>query len=276
MFRKCTPTPTRTQFRGVVNLNEHLSKMSPSEIIDEMESIFFCDASEEIDPELLDAYLDHLDTISPLRNEDNEIESFDEFWLRNSAIFNTISYTPYKNKTQNSKGGKRIVHRALVAALICILLLAGSVTYACNSKIAQWIESTFSFNDVHQTEYASLQEALDDYHIKDKLVPTWLPAGYAVTDISVHTANAFTMFTAQYSNEADNYITITIKKYLTNGGAVYEKGLELKTISVHGVQYYIMDNYDNTNIVWYKDDFECCISGNIASEDILPIINSID
>mgnify|MGYP005949669843 CR=1 FL=1 len=274
MLQKYAPKKGRTQQRGVVNLKEHLSTLSPSEIIDEMETVFFDDLhDDDLDPDTLDLYLDALDRISPINVPNTG--TFEDLLARYKPIVDA-------NSESNSKPLRKPPHRCyrwiLTAALVCILICAGTAVYANNSNapFARWVKSTFTFYPREESTYASLQDALDFYHIDNNLVPTQLPAGFSVTDVSVHSANSFTMFSSQYKNMNGDTFSITIKQLHGQGASVYEKGSDIQVVSQGGVNYYIMHNFDCITIVWCIDQFECCISGNIPEEDVLPIINSIE
>ena len=275
MFPKHTPKQKRTHSRGVVNSDEHLSKMSPSEIVDEMESIFFGDLDSDVDPDVIDEYLDYLNIISPIPKgvTDSEIDSFENFCENNSAFIDSIS------KPLNKKAGiGRICRIALIASIVCILMFTGTIVCAksSNSSIAHWIQETFTFNQSDPKNYGSLQEALDAYSVNEKLVPTWLPDGFAIVDVGINEGKSFTTFSALYVDDNANEISIIIKQLSSSSGAVYEKSADVQKLTVHGTDFYVTANYDCTSIIWNTNQYECCISGDINKEDVYPIIDSIE
>lgn len=277
MFRKDYSTdPQRAQDRAV-NTEEHLSKMSPSEIVDEMENIFLSDNSDDMDVDQLLAYLDHLDEVAPVAEPFDAEESYRQFAQDHAALMEAASEKPEKPVHRIPTVVRRI---GLVAAALVVVVGVGSIAYASSTPFAQWVNETFSFNSRPAGEYTSLQEALDDYGVKDKLLPSWLPEEYVVSDISVNEMAAFTSFFAQYSSvlSSEHSLTIMIRENpLGTANTVHEKDSEsVNPIEAGSNTFYVNRNFDKTSIIWEIGRYECNLSGAITEEDIFKIINSFE
>lgn len=280
MFQKqCRPDDSRAQKSGFANTTEHHHAQSPSEIIDEMETIFFSDFSNDVDPDLVDKYLEQLDKVSPIDFSTNVEQSRVAFNEKHAFIMNAQFHDDTViNHRKHRRGLKSLV---IAAAIICTFVIFGTVAYATvpDSPFAQWIAEAFSFGAVHPDDYHSLQEALDDYGINDVVLPSWLPPDYALTSIAVDEMEAYTLLAAQYAgiDVPENTLVITVKEVTPQGAMVYEKD-ELNVVEhIHdGITFYITSNRDMCSILWYTGDYECCISGVIKEEEVSAIIDSIE
>ena len=175
----------------------------------------------------------------------------------------------------------RAVRRIILAAAITILLAGiASIAYASSTPFAQWVNETFSFNNRPDEFYTSLQEALDDYGIREKLVPKWLPSEYALLEVSANEMTGFMTFFAVYDNVSaqDDKLTITIRDCpVAEFSATYEKDdTPVEAIAGDSCTYYITHNYDRTSIIWTLGTFQCSISGNFSAENAYRIIDSIE
>lgn len=278
MFRKNYSTDQKRARDRAVNTKEHLSKMSPSEIVDEMENIFLGDNSDDMDVDQLLAYLDHLDQVAPIDEPFDAEESYQQFAQEHAALLEAAQTTA---PVKSVRHAPRIIRRLIPVASIIILIVGiASITYASSTPFAQWVNETFSFNSRPTGEYTSLQEALDDYSIKEKLLPNWLPKEYVISTVSVNETTAFTTFLAYYDSVevSDHSLTITIRE----GPAEMVKTMHEKDItSVDPITsdtstYYI--GYDNgqTSIIWELGRYQCNITGIIAEDDVSKIIDSIN
>jgi len=187
--------------------------------------------------------------------------------------------TPFTNK-------KRLIY---VAAVIFAVLFTGTfTTYALGydiwETVAKWTQDTFKFTNASteetdfpkmNSEYKSLQEALDDYGIDEALVPTWMPDGYSFKSVDIDETPAFTTFYAIYENQ-DGSISMSISYLLKPISSIYEKDEgEVITYTVNGNDYFIMTNLERRKIVWKINNYECSITGKFTKDDAKKMIVSI-
>lgn len=175
-----------------------------------------------------------------------------------------------------------------VAALLVIILL-GTVTAKAFGldiweAVVTWTQETFQFARGGQTDepnksnnlpYSSLQEALLNGKITEPLVPTWIPDGYHLTDITIEQTPLQKVYNAYYQN-GESSLKITIRDYLNSNPEFVEQSDEfLETYEAAGITYYLFSNHDFVKAVWIKDSFECYISGNLTIEELKLMIDSI-
>jgi hypothetical protein len=252
--------------------------MSPSEIVDEMENIFLDNNSDDMDVDKLISYLDYLDQVAPIDEPFNTEESYQKFMEIHAVLMEDDAFS---RKEPLRRPIRTVVRRAaLVAAMLCLVIGACGVAYASSVPFAQWVNEVFSFADSSNLEYSSLQEALDDYGVKEKLLPKWLPQDYVVADVSVEKMESFTVFSARYESvtDASKSLTVSIRKLpSTEMHTIFEKDDATVDIRTSGsYTYYITHNEAYTSIIWDVTSYECCITGVIDEGDISNIISSIE
>lgn len=272
MFRrKCSSDQQRAQER-VVNTEEHLSKMSPAEIVNEMENIFLDNNSDDMDIDQLEVYLEYLDKVAPV---EVTVDSYEQFAEKHASLL-AEAHADWKPPRRK----KTVIRRAwLVAAVLFVVVGACSIAYAGYTPFAQWVNETLSFSRSPDGSYTSLQEALDAYGIKERLLPKWLPQVYYISDVKVMESEASNYFFAQYLSIEDpnDVLTITVREnLLTDVQVMYEKDSTIvDELLVGSTTYYIGRNNELTTITWAVGVYECSVSGMIEEEDISKIINSI-
>ncbi len=198
--------------------------------------------------------------------------------------------TAVTRKKVNGGGWKRGLVAAVV--VICILAVGNSITVNALGSglwdvIAKWTQETFHFGYAGQPsetispnpEYANpcsgLQDILNSCGVSRKLVPTWLPIGYAEEDAEIENTPIQRRFVAKYMS-GDNTICIRIVDYITGAPSQTEQseGL-LELYSSAGIDYYIIRNEDQLQVVWTIDNYECCITGPLTLSESKSMIDSI-
>lgn len=193
---------------------------------------------------------------------------------------------PYSGRSTGWK--RRLVATAAAAALIAVgVMSAGAAKFNLWETIAKWTQETFHWGiskedkDFIPTKYENspcidLQDILRQNDIPPNLVPTWLPDGFELSEMQMDEHPNRRIVYAQFEN-GDRCIVIQILDYLDENPVQFEQsGREVQTISPNGVQYYIFNNIDATQIVWTIDHYECEIGGAFSQDDARKMIASIE
>ncbi len=177
---------------------------------------------------------------------------------------------------------------AAVAAVLVLAVSLGAVTASAWNfnlwdVICRWTKETFFFGTFGeetvrngQAPCASLQAALDENMITQKLVPTWLPDGYVEDFIDIQESPKQRSVCARYLR-GDQEIIIRITDYLGNDPNQVEQSgnlLEIYTSGNH--QYYIFENNQLIHTVWINNNFEGSIFGSLTLDEIKRVIDSIE
>lgn len=219
------------------------------------------------------------------------LESFKQnYRTENETPYISESVPVVRNRSNSGRWKRGLV--AAVAAIF-ILVIGNSITasaldFNLFAIIAKWTQETFHFGYAGQGEETnppspdhinpctSLQEALDKRGVTTALVPTWIPDGYAESDVKIQDTPKQRIFRASYLY-GDKTIIIRINDYLDSNPMQIEQSESLIEIYVsNGNEYYIFDNHDMLKTVWIREHFECYISGPVSISEMKEIINSIE
>ena len=205
-------------------------------------------------------------------------------------------YMPKENKSSHPKviTFSNRVFKMVAAVLAIVFVLAVGTTLTAKafhldiwSKFASWTEDIFQLADSAQgttaanpekennLELKSLQDALTQAEITEKLVPTWIPDGYKSKDLKIsNTPRALTINAAFEKN--DEKLIINIRRTIGTPANQVETSDDLIEIyTVSNIDYYIFSNNAKLQAVWVIGEFECIIGGNITLEEMKQMINSI-
>lgn len=177
---------------------------------------------------------------------------------------------------------------AVVALVVCLSATASAFGWQdIWNAVAKWAKETFSFvsngngqdtepaaDDARQ--YTSFQELLSEAGQKVDIIPTWIPDGYALENITVHETPARKIYSAFYSN-GEQVIKISVQSYMDSDPEKIEINEDLLEVyELSGSDYYVFSNNQQLRAVWIKDNYECNISGDLTIEEIKTMIESIE
>ena len=192
-------------------------------------------------------------------------------------------------------GRRRFRHTLIAAALIAVLVvfaLPAALGYqSFLQMVGAWNREQFWFeptegtplpssggtNYTQDTDYQSLQEALDDYGVTERVVPTWIPDGYILQYVSAgeFPSSGRVILSAYYENSKAESIVIRVKN-LNGDSSTFEKDDDPMTIySVGGTDHYLFGNSGYTTTVWYVGGLECSITASDGAISLEEMINSI-
>lgn len=195
---------------------------------------------------------------------------------------------PIPAKGNKPKGRSLRWTRGLVAAAaVLVIVIFGSVTakafgFDVWKAVIQWTQETFHFggwsdspNEGNKLPYSSLQEALEKGKVTEPLVPTWIPDGYALTDIAVEQSPVKKVYRAIYTKE-EKALRITVQDYI-NRDPIYVEQSEglVEEYEVSGITYYLFSDIDAVKAVWIYGSYECRITGELTIDELKMMIDSI-
>ena len=181
---------------------------------------------------------------------------------------------------------------AAVLTIVVILVVGTSVTAEAFhvdiwGKFAIWTKEIFQFTDNPQgttaanpeedynSELKSLQDALNDYEIAEKLAPTWMPDGYISKDLKITNTPRVLNIGAIYEKDGSELV-IKIRQTIGVQAEQVEKNDELLEVYlIDGVEYYIFSNTETLQAAWSIGEFECLMIGKITLEEMKRMIDSI-
>lgn len=236
----------------------------------------------------------------PYVTDGRSLYDFDDDEPNHTEAANPVSdISSLSNKKRISPRGRRLLGRMVsLAAVIAVLLGLLTVTayamgYDLWGVVAQWTKDTFTFVSAAKADnaeipntsntedkYGDLQVALDAFEITEPLAPNWFPEGFKLNSVNVdETSNPqAVLFQADYSRD-EQWIIIQITMHLHADNATYtewqKNDEDVITISIENCTFYVMSNAERGCAVWSNGPFECSIIGDITSEEITMILQSI-
>lgn len=180
---------------------------------------------------------------------------------------------------------------AVLAAVLGLLLMgtagADAMGFDLFGMVAHWTAEIFHFSNGTEgteytepghsddTSYSSLQEALEDLDIQQRLAPTWFPEGYELTEIeSLYTPFERSVYAIYVKGE--DSIQISIRQSIGKEPEQIEKNEDfIEVYTRNGVTYYIFENTNYVQAVWTVEEHECVIAGNITEDEVKAMIDSI-
>ena len=186
------------------------------------------------------------------------------------------------------------VFKTVAAVLAIALVLTVGTTLTAKafhidiwSKFANWTKEIFQFADNSQEtgaaklepeynlELKSLQDALAQQKITERIVPNWLPEGYVYKDLTVKSSPKVRTISAVFE-KVDEILIITIRQKIGVPASQVEKNDDLLEVyAVNGVEYYIFSNTETLQAAWSVGEFECVMIGKITLEEMKMMIGSI-
>ena len=210
-------------------------------------------------------------------------ESFKQHYMPETEY--EISTPANEHKTGRSVF--RWVRVLAATAAVFVIVVFGSVTakafgFDIWGTLIQWTQETFHFgawndspNEGNGLPYSSLQEALEKDKITRPLVPTWIPKGFDIADITVERSPVKKVYRAKYTN-GEQVLIITVEHYLEKLPVYIEQSEGLvEEYVVSGIPYYLFENNENVHAVWIVESFECYIAGPVTIDDLKMMIDSI-
>lgn len=261
-----------------------------------------------------DRILDLLQMIEERKNQSESVpdldvdkawETFQSVYAAEDVLYPIETADPAIEKQPRRK--RLSLRRVLIGVAVAACLLALAIPTAVGTKIFQqmvgtWTEEEFQFesqtedvpteteiqqsdtarNDdvVRKNNYTSLKQALNDYGITEKILPTYIPKEYTLSQVSVTELNLAkkVIFSAFYEADNDRTLSIIYKYNLRGnmGSTTYEKDeREVQSYTVNGITHYIFHNYDRVAATWFNKNIECSVHADCTVQEMKKIIDSI-
>lgn len=227
------------------------------------------------------------------RNSDNPGKTAQEAW--NSFQRHYLPRGEEESNSQETESEKytpwlrRLIAAAAVVTLIFLIPLTASALGWEDiwPAVAKWAKETFSFVSRENTEvsapspeydgeYTSLQDVLNANNRDSSMVPIWIPDGYILESVKKNVTPLRENYIAHYVN-GDKELRIRVQTYISTdirNVEVEEEITEVYTVSE--TKYYIFENLNQVQVIWFKNSCECTISGDLPIDQAKKMIDSIE
>ena len=183
-------------------------------------------------------------------------------------------------KTKNHHFLRRLLSSVAAAAVVIIFLLPSTLGYETfYEMVGTWTENVFQFETRGNMDNIDdiWKQELNTYEIPTSVLPTKIPKGFVLQDWKVNEQqmSGDIEFSSLYLR-GESFLTISAIRYSRNKSSNIEKdNAEVEKYSVGGITYYLFENLNNHVATWYVDNLECVISGDISTDELKMMIDSI-
>ena len=273
----------------------YLNTKSPSELIEEMETLIDGMDAESFDTELINAYLTVLQQKAPVMEDSDPEVALTEFMAKHEVLIENLDLPKPEPTAQRQKVSRRPRLRlAYVAAIVCILLFGATVTanaYGVNvvDVIVNWGEEVLHLSRRYPTsgqmelpadseaEYLSMEDALSSYGLDTSACPTWIPERFSLTGLEVQVDGNQLLFSAQYQDEAGKSLIFFID-YAPDIHEAYHIEMDSASGQIYranGVEYYLLTNIGECGATWLDQENYYSLSGMVTEDELKQMIDSI-
>ena len=180
----------------------------------------------------------------------------------------------------HGKRSQKLMRTALIAAAVVVLMAV--VTVAASAMgfnlwgwVPKWSDEDVRFvsEDTEKPYVEHIPDVLASMGITEPLYPTWLPDDFTRTESQVIEEP---FFLHEKFEGNDRRLIITISPTSGSETAVYQKETDppLEYLAGNTV-HYIFDNTNEVSAVWNSENYTILIVGNISSEEMQRIIDSV-
>lgn len=280
---------------------ERLSKLTASQLADDMERALDFMSDETYDDAVIDAYLEALDRVAPMPEYPDAATTYAEFRDKIRSISEELP--PAKSPAVPSHGirrGRQLLRTVLVAAVLVACLFSGMVVAQASGldvfgAIARWTADAFSFGDVSTLAASDIEEQLF-YTEPDKTVPEEykelqtelkhrgsplyfpeIPEGFELVDnfLYVSEQDGGLNYSNCYLRESD-MIGLAVNQNIETPEKIYEKDdSPVEEYLYNGVMHYLFTNLDNQVAVWIAGDLEYSISTTLSKDELKELVQSV-
>lgn len=288
------------QGKGLMSKGDHLREYSS----EELEALLRADIDSEDNDndEMVFCILEELKR----RREEGEGHSLpdvEQAWSRLQNEMSPQCGQTHKFSHTHLLSGLR-KKGALVAVIICCLLFLFDVFVppalgyqGFMEMVGQWTSKVFFFlpSSTSKTEeqlgdlpegfflkqprddYSSLHEALKDFGLETARIPRWIPERFApdAVTVSIYPDAKKADFFEGYSCGED-FLSVLVTVREKTGTEQYQKDMDDAIIyTEHGTDFYLFENYDQVTAVWFIEQTEYSVSGDLTMSELREMIDSI-
>lgn len=268
-----------------------------SETLKEFADWFFSASPEEYDEELLDAYLEEMNTLSPMDCSFDSQASLEKFHERFPSFFDEqrdVSIAE-SNKSQAVHLPRSVRKLGIVAAIVIgvfgMLVTAQAAGIDILGAIGRWTEETFHFESLpvgSEQEPAALSyseccellyAALEECGIEEDLVPKWCPERFQASDPKISKTGTKDVISVTFQDAEEHSLFLVITHYKAAehlGKFIFEKdNSSVEQYTNGSMSFYVLSNNDTITATWSDGLLVEKISGNLTTKETRTIIDSI-
>ena len=252
---------------------------------------------EEFDEELFDAAQSLLDERAPIGEQVDGETACREFLEAHANLFQQEGGDKDRpTEKKRRKSFRQIVRTIVIAAallvgIFCLGAVATGrdplvmVSDAGETLIRKVTWGPSGILDLPQEDgnYASLEDALSDYGVKDAAIIAWIPSEFSIDAITVQTipseeeSSSFKLWAYYRSDEKELIYGILPLPHMDDSSYIEKNLREDATIlSIRGKEYEMVNNKGWIQIYWIDNNYSYALMGNISVSEAEKILLSLE
>lgn len=249
------------------------------ELTDTMDGLY-----GEIDPNRIEELIAQIEQFGPVLEKEHDVEqSLQEFMSK--VDFDGLDEEDAEAKRTHRRSFGRMARIAIIAAVLTgFIITAQGTGFSILNAIAEWTSETLHYITGYETnpgeapdsEFVSLQEALDKSGVTEKLSPREFPENCMLEEVTVRAIQGLPIFTAKY-DISDEEMFISIRQVDIGLQPEVEKS-EDENVYIHvvnNVEHQITADIKQTKAVWRNGHWECMIAATLSRDELIVMIDSI-
>lgn len=249
------------------------------ELTDTMDGLY-----GEIDPDRIEELIAQIEQFWPILEREPDVEADLQEFMSKVDFDSLDDEDEVPQKKQRKSFGRMARIAIIAAALTGFVITAQGKGFSILDAIVEWTSETLHYITGYETnpdkapesEFSSLQEALDASNIKEKLSPHKFPEGSKFVGVTIKSMKGLPAFAAEYDISAEKMF-ISIRQVDIDLQPTVEKNDD-ETVYIHTVneiEHQITSDVKQTKAVWRNGVWECKITGSLSVDELIAMIDSI-
>lgn len=270
-----------------------LQSMSNAELLEEIERLISAEP-DAMDTDRLERCLALLQERAPVMENFEPEDKWSEFTNKHALLFaEEESEDGNEDQSQMKTSGSRkpragrMLKRLSAGLAAALTLVVTATAFGANpiQAVINWADDIISvYTDPSgvmelpedaDTQYRTLEEALETAGIDSLHCPKWIPADYRLVEVSELSFGKIVRCSALYEADRGEFLISITQTDDTALSLSIEKEPGGYTYQFNGVEYYIVSDLERSKAGWQYSGCSYSISGDVSEQEIIRIIESI-
>ena len=268
--------------------SDNIDALSNTQLLEEIDSLFETSTDKDLDVDRLEACLAKLQERAPVMEDYDPAQAWEKLQTDHPLLFESEDAQTQPDKAiKHFKRPRKLLRIVAIAAamLFALVISASALGFKPITKIVEWSKETFVLRvtssgemklpESEDSEYRSLQEAVESDGYDAGFCPSWIPKDYSVSAINRIVSDKSVLYLAEYTSERGNLLMTAQLLTSSTSDVLFEKDASAIEYLYKDTNFYIYTNTGTPCTVWQQNDFLCSLDGNVTEEELYKIIHSI-
>ena len=268
--------------------SDNIDTLSNTQLLEEIDSLFETSTDKDLDVDRLEACLAKLQERAPVMEDYDPAQAWEKLQTDHPLLFESEDAQNQPDKAiKHFRRPLKLLRVVAIAAamLFALVISASALGFKPITKIVEWSKETFVLRvtssgemklpESEDSEYRSLQEAVESDGYDTVFCPSWIPKDYSVSAINRIVSDKSVLYLAEYTSERGNLLMTAQLLTASTSDVLFEKDDSVTEYLYKDITFYIYTNTGTFCTAWQQNDFLCSLDGNVTEEELYKIIHSI-